>query len=349
MAVRFDIRQSVNRSVLDQLTNLPNKQGTELLASINEELRIPLRLSPSSTPDRILSIGNITSTNPETGRKRTIPVISGSIPVFPSGTVTFPPVAGGTIGLSPGTGVSLTMTANAYLKVGINISVPSGNILLSFGTEGASESAATVPPTLAGTYAVGYVVVQTVATAVQNITYANIYQYDSGIIGSTSTPFTEFTKFVGFGTGSYVDLTAALADAVIGDSILVKGTHTVTAGDTVAVNNIKITFMPNASITKTTTGPILTVTASDVSIIGAIFKLQGTGTTTNGILVSGDDCFCENLKIIINDAGLTVTEAITLDATSERCYLKGSVKVLAGTVTNTLVDNGTDNDATVRG
>lgn len=180
MPSQFDARQTISHDTLDQIAAAADKQLDDLLRSISSELTMPLRMTPSSTPDLTLSIGAISVQNPETSRNRTIPTISNTLPAFTSGTVVLPASAGGTITVTPGDNQTLTMSNSSFIKVGINLDA-NGNIALSFGIEGASEAAATVPPAINNTFGIGYIVVETDAGGnVQNIEGSDIFQYMGG-------------------------------------------------------------------------------------------------------------------------------------------------------------------------
>ena len=69
--------------------------NNNLLRSLNSNDTAPLKMSSTGT-DRIVSIGSIFVTNPETSKNRTIPTISNALPNFTSGTITAPATGAGT-------------------------------------------------------------------------------------------------------------------------------------------------------------------------------------------------------------------------------------------------------------
>ena len=186
MTMRLDSRQSRQRSVLDQLSNSTDLRLDVILNLINDELTMPLRMSADATPSLKLNIGAIEVQTIDgsngTGRKRTIQPISNLLPSFTAGFMTFPASSGGTItasGFSLQSAYTLTVTSGNYIKVMIALN-SLGQVVLSFGTEGASEAAATVPVALSGTLALGYVVLQNVGGVVQSVTDSNIRQFSGG-------------------------------------------------------------------------------------------------------------------------------------------------------------------------
>lgn len=179
MSSKTDTRQLRQRSLVDQLANAVDTELDNLIDSINKELTAPLRLMPSSPADRVVTVESISVTNSETGRRHSTPPISNLLPAFTSGTVTFPSTSGGTVTVTPGDDVVLTLASGQFIKAGFSLDA-NGNIVVQFGTAGASEAAATVPPLVANSHPIGFVVLQNIAGTIQNIANANIVQYSGG-------------------------------------------------------------------------------------------------------------------------------------------------------------------------
>lgn len=193
MTMRLDSRQSRQRSVLDQLSNSTDLRLDVLMNLINDELTMPLRMSADATPSRNLNIGAIEVQTLDgsngTGRKRTIQPIGNLLPSFTAGYMTFPAATDGSItasGFSFQTPYTLRDGNNAsiangnYVKVMIALN-SLGQVVLSFGVQGNSESLATLPSALSGTLALGYVVLQNhISGVIQNVTDANIRQFSGG-------------------------------------------------------------------------------------------------------------------------------------------------------------------------
>jgi hypothetical protein len=192
MSTKLDARQIISRDTLDQLANSAGKELDDLLRSINEEVTPPLQLHADTGANRIIKIEDYTVSNPETGRKKSIPPISNILPTgitFPI-SITFPATSGGSISIS-GTTFSgggtptLTVASGNFIKVGFNLDA-TGAITLTFGTEGASPTLATAPATVDGTHAIGFVVLQNSAGTIGNVVNGNIYQYVGGGTGGGS-------------------------------------------------------------------------------------------------------------------------------------------------------------------
>jgi hypothetical protein len=192
MSTKLDARQIISRDTLDQLANSAGKELDDLLRSINEEVTPPLQLHADTGANRIIKIEDYTVSNPETGRKKSIPPISNILPTgitFPI-SITFPATSGGTISIS-GTTFSgggtptLTVSSGNFIKVGFNLDA-TGAITLTFGTEGGSPTTATAPATVDGTHAIGFVVLQNSAGTIGSVVNGNIYQYVGGGTGGGS-------------------------------------------------------------------------------------------------------------------------------------------------------------------
>lgn len=190
MSIRMNSDQAEYRGVLDQITTQGSTEtGLEkLLESINKGVTPPLRMRAANPVSRQVFIDSITVTNPEHGRKSTIPPISGTLPTFAGGSITLPASSGGSItasGLTLAAAYTLTVTSGNFIKILISLN-SLGQIILTFGTEGASESAASLPATVSGTFAVGYVVAQNSGGTIQNVAETNVYQFLGGGGGSGS-------------------------------------------------------------------------------------------------------------------------------------------------------------------
>jgi hypothetical protein len=196
MPTKFDTRQSINHTILARLSGVADTELDDLLASINTEVSPPLAISCVGT-NRVVNISNILAVNSATGLTRTIPPISNTLPVFASGTVTLS--SGGapcTATPSVGTPYVFTVASGNYIKLGINIDA-TGSLVLQAGIEGASAAAATVPPTVSNTFAIGYVIVHNTGGTIDNIITSTLVQFAGGGGGSgsgTGNPILETIK-----------------------------------------------------------------------------------------------------------------------------------------------------------
>lgn len=197
MTTKPDARQIISRDTLTQIANnAANKELDDLFRSIDSELANPLRMLPTATPNRTVNIQNILVTNPEHGRRRTIPPISNLIPTFVSGTVTLPAASGGNItNNTGGPAVVLTLATSEFLKVGLNLNAL-GQIQITLGLAGATEALATAPAVPTNTFAIGYIVAENIGGTIQNVTNARIVQYEGGGGGGGSGDSSSVTETI---------------------------------------------------------------------------------------------------------------------------------------------------------
>lgn len=158
-----------------------------------------------------------------------------------------------------------------------------------------------------------------------------------------------YTKFVGFGPGSYESLSAALTDAQPGDSILVSRDETLTAPVSLSVNAIRVRFMPGVKFTFTAGSKGFVLSGNDISIENPWAVMNIAGAVASGIESSGDDNFVEQAKVESANAGGTLAAAYVTTAAAARNWFNGVVKTTAGTVTTPWDDQGTDTGGNVRG
>ena len=193
MTTRLDNRQARQRNVLDQVSTNADLKLDTILNLINDEITSPLRLRQSNPTNLRLNIDAISVTTADSGeghgRTRTIQPIQGVLPSFTPGYVEFPSASGGSIvasGLTLAASYTLTVTSGNWIKVGIALN-SDGQVVLTFGTTGASESAAGLPEFETGTLSIGYVSLQNSGGTIQNVTGARIYQFAGGGGGGSSS------------------------------------------------------------------------------------------------------------------------------------------------------------------
>lgn len=183
---RFDSRQSEYRGLLQQLfPNVPKQQLDLLLRSIDSDLTSPLRLDASAVADLIVTVKASVVSNADSGRQRSIPHILNSIPHFTSGTITFPSSNGGTIAVSPGSNLNLTLPVNNWTKALISLD-SSGNLIVTLGNTNPVEANALVPGAVSNTLSIGYVSLFNNSGTVQNVQQNKIFQLVGGGSGSGS-------------------------------------------------------------------------------------------------------------------------------------------------------------------
>lgn len=182
-----DIRQSQTRVLQDQLDSAAVVQMDSVLASINNELTPPGRLIAASTPSLVVTVGTGTVVNPNTSKNRLIPFISNTYVNFAGGTITFPS-GSGTITVSPGVNLAITIGASQFMAITVQLD-STGLINLSAGTAAASAALAlaAASPGSSSFLSLGLIVIQTNAgSVIQSITNAFLWQFGSGTGGSGS-------------------------------------------------------------------------------------------------------------------------------------------------------------------
>ena len=202
MVTRIDARQSRQRALLDQLSLNTDVKLDTLLNLINDELQPLLRLRQANPSSLVLNVDAISVTTSDAGeghgRTKTIQPISGILPSFTPGSITFPGTSGGSIsatGLSLAASYTLTVGVGQWIKVLLALN-SDGQIVLSFGTTGGSESAAGFPDIDTGVLPIGYVSMQNVGGTIQNITGARIYQFNGGGGGASSSGSGTFKNYL---------------------------------------------------------------------------------------------------------------------------------------------------------
>jgi hypothetical protein len=156
-----------------------------------------------------------------------------------------------------------------------------------------------------------------------------------------------FTKFVGFGPGSFSTLAAAMAAASSGDRILVKANETLSSTVTIAINDIELVWMPGVTLNVASSiSKALVISGNRVKIDGMNMAINFSGTLAAAVEVSGDDCHVD--RFYIENTTANITALVSLTASAERNYVGGSFKRNSGIVT-VVSDAGTDNDYTIRG
>lgn len=145
-----------------------------------------------------------------------------------------------------------------------------------------------------------------------------------------------YTKFVGFGSGSYATVTAALAAASAGDSILINRDTDETADLSVPAG-VRIDQMPN------TTVRLAGSLTNGVRFVGAKgawknmnVKLSPTGTEARGVSVEAADCWVDGWVELAT--AQTLTAAVLITSGGVRAKVSVGVLKTLGTIT-ALEDN----------
>lgn len=284
MATRLDSRQSRQRALLDQLSNNTDVKLDTLLNLANDELTQPLRLRQSVPTNLRLNIDAISVKTEDGaeghGRSRTIQPIQGVLPSFTAGYIEFPSASAGSIvavGLTLAASYTLTVSSGNWIKVLVSLNT-SGQIVLTFGTQGASESAATLPTPPSDVFNIGYVSIQNSGGTIQNVTGARIYQFSGG----------------GGGTSATVTAHIAASSGVHGVTGAVVGTT-----DTQSLTNKTLNDTSNVILKGgNATGTILRIGTTDANPL--ILEAQGNANfrinSSANLAIEGDGGFSSSVR-----------------------------------------------------
>jgi len=243
MATKLKGQQSISIDQLDQIVDSTTKNYREVTRAINSELTMPLRMTTNGI--YTVSVDSIVVTNPEHGRNRTIPPISGVVPPFTSGAIAVPNTNGGSLSPSPGAGsVTLSISTDLYyVKVGVSVNT-AGQLVVTLGSEGSTVSNAGEPDTPPSTYGVGYFVVQRddsllPGASIQVLSNSDIYQYTHSGMPETIIRQNKNAQLVAGGTWSWNSGTNTLAwsaDAYISIGGIAHNVNRIAAGNSTGLS-----------------------------------------------------------------------------------------------------------------
>jgi len=243
---KINANQIVDRDILQQIfPYVPGQLLDTLLRSIDLDLTVPLRADASSTPNLVVTIGPAIVNNTVSGRQKSIPHIENQIPVFTSGTVTFPSADGGMITVSPGSNVTLNCPSGQFNKVLISLD-STGNLIVTQGTPNAVAASVAVPFPVSNTLPICYVILFNNAGTIQNVVQNQIFQFGAGGGGGSGTPQSGFAQEVALSAGA-TSFTATFPSALPGVNYIVLANFVNVVDGTPQFQEIVIT-------SKTTTG-----------------------------------------------------------------------------------------------
>ena len=224
MSTKQDARQNILRDYTSQLTSkalygaavtgekpINSTEVDNLLVSIDKEVTPLLRILPSDTPDLKMTVESSLIINPEHKRNRILAPNIGFGNAYTTGAVTLPAASGGTITVTGGNNLVLTIANDRFIKLGIYLG-NDGKLKLKAGTENATLAAAEHPGELPGYYGIGYIIVKTVGAVVQVIKNEDIYQYSDILIGQSGNQDRNIA-LIGGGTWSNLTTIDHVADA----------------------------------------------------------------------------------------------------------------------------------------
>lgn len=194
-------KQIVSRDQLDTLAPYIAKPLLDaLLRSLNADIQAPCRLDASSTPNLVVAVQSSLVSNPTSNRNHSIGHVGNSVPMFSSGTITFPATDGGSITPSVGSAITMNCPSGQYAKV--LVSIDSGaNLVLTMGVSDAVEADALVPSPIPTATPVGYIGVHNTGGTIDNILQSKIVQF-MGSGGGGSAAQTGFSQEVSIPMGN---------------------------------------------------------------------------------------------------------------------------------------------------
>ena len=334
----------------------------DTLSRIAKHIDSPVRLYASETPDENLNIGsNVVESGDGSGE--VAPPIEYNTGAFVGGVVSFQ-----------------AKTATATIKVdGGAFSFPAGTVgdyrrlavaLQSDGTVDCtwSDAFGSVPalPNPGSMFAVlsgiayGYVDLEctdvvgkykTIGSAdpvIENKVGSNIRIFRFSSSSAVAGLRTDFNKFVGSGVGPGWYPTIADATPTDGDRILVVEGYELDATETWAFSNVTIVFMPNQKLTSSAaTTSAIVISGSGNRIYDLWSLINIASSLTNGLVVSGTDNQVYGVTVEAGNAGLTLTNAVSL--TGQRTTVIGDRLVTAGAITYKIGTTATDSAALISG
>ena len=334
----------------------------DTLSRIAKHIDSPVRLYASETPDENLNIGsNVVESGDGSGE--VAPPIEYNTGAFVGGVVSFQ-----------------AKTATATIKVdGGAFSFPAGTVgdyrrlavaLQSDGTVDCtwSDAFGSVPalPNPGSMFAVlsgiayGYVDLEctdvvgkykTIGSAdpvIENKVGSNIRIFRFSSSSAVAGLRTDFNKFVGSGVGPGWYPTIADATPTDGDRILVVEGYELDATETWAFSNVTIVFMPNQKLTSSAaTTSAIVISGSGNRIYDLWSLINIASSLTNGLVVSGTDNQVYGVTVEAGNAGLTLTNAVSL--TGQRNTVIGDRLVTAGAITYKIGTTATDSAALISG
>lgn len=139
----------------------------------------------------------------------------------------------------------------------------------------------------------------------------------------------------------YATLASAIAAAVAGDHIYVKGTETLTALVTQSVADVTIEWAPGAktvvgSSSSQTAG--LSITGARCRLLAPYIRVDNTAAVY-AIKTSAADTRILDGIVETNNAGLTLTAPLQINSGGARCKAEYGILVTSGAVTNDFEDN----------
>lgn len=256
--------------VLSRLGNSGTDLMDDLLTKLHQRLAVPGEMTVTGT-NKIVSIGNTVVDIGPSGKKASLPQLNGIDLGNRNGTFNF----GTGVGSGDVQNATLpSMTASYYVKAGFEVR-ENGNIIVVFGNEGVSASAATAPAFSENAIRLGYVLLQDDGTGgtgnFANITYSTVYQFgavDAGLSSEQSVAQDRNLKLVRGATWAWNSLTNSLswsADAFIQVPGSLENRNRILAGNVTLASDGQVAYV---EVNRTGSTPAnLTVSVSAINAL----------------------------------------------------------------------------------
>lgn len=176
--------------------------------------------------------------------------------------------------------------------------------------------------------------------------YAKYPLATATVPGTVLLTYGGYTKFVG--TGYYASLAAALAASSSGDSILILESYSTSVTETVTLSDIKISFMPNVTVTVTNAVSAIDIQGDRVVLERPryAFTASNPSIIETAIKVSGSQCYIDEFRLTAPAPILSSAVKLAGSLTNATGAYKPS---LEGVFLVAVEDSGSDNSYTVRG
>ena len=138
----------------------------------------------------------------------------------------------------------------------------------------------------------------------------------------------------------------ALDNAAAGDTIVMAASEVITTPMEFSVDDVTIVFSPNVRLVVTSGTEGVIVSGNRIDLVGLQVEGAHGGSMTSLIKITGSNNSIERTRLHATN-GVTVDDAVILDGDNN--YIIASALPILSTITNTVTNNGTDNDYRIRG
>ena len=316
------------------------------IGDIDEDLTPPAELIAQSPPSLVVGVGPGTVINSVTLENRTLPLIANVAVNFAGGSITFPSTSG-TITVSPGVNAAITIGANQFVAVLVQLDA-SGNLNLVVGAPAGSLGAVVVPGSVGSSLAIGYIVVHSDGSGViQPIGSSSLYQFVGG--GGGNGLYTQATLLNN--QVSPVDIAGFLIDPTVYNAFSSEYSISRRYSAISASISDDATYYSNLTATGDNSGfsggGVLTsaLQSNGASVLGGSFTNLNSLTRNRLVRVAStgteDTTFAANVGTGFSPGGGGVTNSVVVQS-DQKIVVGGSFTDFKGSTRNRLVRLNTD-------